>query len=154
MSDDPRPGDGGVSRGPDARPSSPGDALVVSASTETDPEHGNLSVISPLSAILLVLPDLTLRVQVPSLVLTRKPIISSGILLRLATVEALDHPPVPLYLAEVSDGLDSVLRPGHTPVTPGLLCPRNESGPTCHPVDSWTYIYVLSCRASHPRTDC
>lgn len=39
VSDHPRPGDGGVGRGPYAGTSTAGETLVVSTSTETDPVH-------------------------------------------------------------------------------------------------------------------
>ena len=46
MSDDARAGDGGVGRGPDAGSSPAGDALVISAGAETDPEQCEVSLRS------------------------------------------------------------------------------------------------------------
>ena len=87
----------------------------------TDNTQSALSLELLAAPVLLVLPNRSLGVKVPSLVLTREPIISSRILLRFSTVETLDDPPVALYLVHVGDALHPVLLPGHTGAVLGVV---------------------------------
>ena len=90
----------------------PAQKLILNTTLHCTALHCNPGSLD-VQELLLVLPDLSLGIEVPSLVLTGKPIITSWILLRFSTVETFYNPPVALDLVHVSDGLHPVLLLGH-----------------------------------------